>query len=348
MIVRVDGGFFLRQTLMKKSIIVSLPNGEARRTDLAVKADRDAKGDFSNFRLAYSVNFQFHQGGTPKVVQSTSLSALFQKYGDILWEAGSHRNNVAAFISELDDILLGETFETFSQEKVDRLIGDLRRRSNSNATINRKMAALSKLLRKAYKMGDIHSLPEFKRQKERAGRIRFLEYDEEDRLFSAIGMKDDHYCDLCIFLVDTGARLGEGIGLRWNDIHEGRATFWITKSGKSRTVPLTTRALEAVQAQKGRADGPFADIDQQRFRSVWNSAKEQVGLGNDPDVVPHVLRHTCASRLVRRGADIRRVQMWLGHQTLQMTMRYAHLASHDLDVCLPLLERPLPQRPKEG
>jgi integrase len=197
-------------------------------------------------------------------------------------------------------------------------------------------------------MGDIHSLPEFKRQKERAGRIRFLEYDEEDRLFSAIGMKDDHYRDLCIFLVDTGARLGEGIGLRWNDIHEGRATFWITKSGKSRTVPLTTRALEAVQAQRGRADGPFSDIDQQRFRSVWNSAKGQVGLANDPDVVPHVLRHTCASRLVRRGADIRRVQMWLGHQTLQMTMRYAHLASHDLDVCLPLLERPLPHRFKDG
>ena len=41
---------------------------------------------------------------------------------------------------------------------------------------------------------------------------------------------------------------------------------------------------------------------------------------------PHILRHTCASRLVRGGVDIRRVQMWLGHQTLQMTMRYAHLS----------------------
>src|SRR3546814_10468867 len=108
------------------------------------------------------------------------------------------------------------------------------------------MAALSKLLRKAYKMGDVHSLPEFKRQKERAGRIRFLEYEEEDRLFAALGMKDELYHALCIFLVDTGARLGEAIGLRWNDIHEESATFWITKSGTSRTRPPTDPAHEAV------------------------------------------------------------------------------------------------------
>ena len=64
-----------------------------------------------------------------------------------------------------------------------------------------------------------------------------------------------------------------------------------------------------------------------------------VGLGDDKDVVPHILRHTCASRLVQGGIDIRRVQMWLGHQTLSMTMRYAHLASHDLEMCIPVLER---------
>jgi site-specific recombinase XerD len=64
-------------------------------------------------------------------------------------------------------------------------------------------------------------------------------------------------------------------------------------------------------------------------------------LGDEEDVVPHILRHTCASRLVRGGIDLRRVQMWLGHQTLEMTMRYAHLASHDLDMCVPVLERHL-------
>ena len=76
-----------------------------------------------------------------------------------------------------------------------------------------------------------------------------------------------------------------------------------------------------------------------RYRALWNEAKAEVGLGTDHQVVPHILRHTCASRLVQGGIDIRRVQMWLGHQTLQMTMRYAHLATNDLDACLNVLDR---------
>ena len=85
--------------------------------------------------------------------------------------------------------------------------------------------------------------------------------------------------------------------------------------------------------------GPFGTIKQYQFRAVWHDAKSEMGLGTDQELVPHSLRHTCASRLVRGGVDIRRVQMWLGHQTLQMTMRYAHLATQDLDVCVPILER---------
>ena len=85
--------------------------------------------------------------------------------------------------------------------------------------------------------------------------------------------------------------------------------------------------------------GPFAGIKQYQFRQVWHEARADIGLAGDVELVPHSLRHTCASRLVRGGVDIRRVQMWLGHQTLQMTMRYSHLATHDLDVCVPILER---------
>ncbi|MGC4025188.1 MAG: site-specific integrase [Mesorhizobium sp.] len=278
-------------------------------------------------------------------VEQFSISELFDRYKDLLWAEGKHKYNVSSFIGEINEILLGKRFSTFNQETVDSLIIALRQRGNSNATINRKMAALSKLLRKASKMGNIHSLPEFRRQKEGAGRIRFLDFDEEDRLFSAIRTKSEDAYRLCIFLVDSGCRLGEAIGLIWNDIQDHRVTFWITKSGRSRTVPLTERAVQSiivpppVDPIHRRPRGPFAMLDQARFRAIWNEAKLEVGLGTDDQVVPHVLRHTCASRLVQGGIDIRRVQMWLGHQTLQMTMRYAHLATSDLDRCVAVLER---------
>jgi integrase len=301
-----------------------------------------APSDFSSHAISYTANYggsaSFHNR-LFNVVEKFSITELFEKYKNILWEDGNHKYNVTSFLGELNEILLGERFSAFDQSVLDDLIGKLRERGNSNATINRKMAALSKLLRKAYKMGDVHSLPEFRRQKERAGRIRFLEYDEEDRLFGAIKARCEDSYRLSIFLVDSGCRLGEALGLIWNDIQEHRVSFWITKSGRSRTIPLTERAENAIRVDAKGIKGPFSMLTAVRFRTIWNEVKAEVGLGEDTQVVPHILRHTCASRLVQGGIDIRRVQMWLGHQTLQMTMRYAHLATNDLDSCVNVLDR---------
>lgn len=294
---------------------------------------------------AGGISYTFGANRLVKKVEAFTISELFAAYGPILWDEGRHKENVKSFLGEIDEIFLNKRFSTFSDETLDDLIGTLRERGNSNATINRKMAALSKLLRKACKMGDIYSLPEFRRQKERSGRIRFLEIEEEERLFAEIRSRSEHYWQLCVFLVDTGARLGEAIGLHWNDVHDGTVTFWLTKSGRSRTVPLTQRVRTILASMEREKSGPFGKIKQYQFRAVWHDAKSAVGLGTDTELVPHCLRHTCASRLVRGGVDIRRVQMWLGHQTLQMTMRYSHLATHDLDVCVPILERAVDKKP---
>ncbi len=288
--------------------------------------------------IDYSVKYTSARSPNHRLVDAYSVAELTGKYVNILWDDGSHKYNVKSFLGEINEILKGHRFSGFDQHMLDSLIGTLRERGNSNATINRKMAALSKLLRKAHKMGDIYSLPEFIRQKERVGRIRFLELEEEKRLFAAIKTRCEDSYRLAVFLVDSGCRLGEAIGLTWNDLQDQRVTFWFTKSNRSRTVPLTRRANKAAQIDHAQNKGPFSMLTQVRFRQVWNEAKMEVGLGKDDQVVPHILRHTCASRLVRGGIDIRRVQMWLGHQTLQMTMRYAHLATNDLDSCVKVLE----------
>ena len=288
-------------------------------------------GSAANYSVSYDLKFI-------RAVKEHSVRELFGKYADLLWESGRHKYNVTSFVGEIDELLLGRKFSVFDQETLDFVLGALRERGNSNATINRKMAALSKLLRKAHKMGDIHSLPEFRRQKERAGRIRFLEPGEERLLFSAIEKRSPDAHRLAVFLVDTGCRLGEALGLIWNDVSGDRVTFWLTKSGRSRTIPLTQRAKASIPRSVG-GKGPFKMLKDAQFRAIWNEAKQEVGLGTDEQVVPHILRHTCASRLVQGGVDIRRVQMWLGHQTLQMTMRYAHLATNDLDPCVGILER---------
>ena len=295
-------------------------------------------GQYSVQSSSYNIRYQSSIISSSADKITISLPILLERYGDILWPPGRHKYTVTRFIAELHDLLEQREFSFFSQHMLDGLRGALRRNGNSNATINRKMAALSKLLRKAHKMKDLSSLPEFVKEREGVGRIRFLDPGEEQRLFTAIRGYSEISYRLCIFLIDTGARLGEAIDLRWTDITPTHATFWVTKSKRSRSVPMTRRVREAIELPRERCLGPFHDITQQQFRTVWNKAKQDVGLAADPDVVPHVLRHTCASRLVQGGIDIRRVQTWLGHQTLQMTMRYAHLASRDLDSCVPVLE----------
>ncbi|MBN9039320.1 MAG: site-specific integrase [Rhizobiales bacterium] len=294
-----------------------------------------------DFQTGYSVTYG-NAASCIRPVAEYSLADLLNKYGDLLWENGSHKYNVTSFIGELDELLLGQKFSTFGQETLDFLVGRLRENGNSNATINRKLAALRKLLRKAYKMGDIYSLPEFRREKERAGRIRYLDDDEEALLFAKIRDRSEDCWRLSVFLVDTGARLGEALKVRWPDLDERRVTFWVTKSGRSRSVPLTSRARAVASQKFGHSRGPFCHMAPHRYRAVWNDAKTEMGLADDKDLVPHVLRHTCASRLVKGGIDIRRIQMWLGHQTLTMTMRYAHLATFDLDNCVAVLERSAP------
>lgn len=264
---------------------------------------------------------------------------FYDRYHSILWDDGLHKRNVTAFLAEISDFIKRNNIEDANDDLVDRLVIHYRSKGNSNATINRKLAAFYKLLRRAERAGLIKRLPTYVRLPEKNARVRFLTRDEEHVLLRKLGARDEAYRDLCIFLIDTGARVGEALNLRHGDVHNGKATFWVTKSGRSRTVPLTDRAVVALANHRHRAGGPFARVMYQRFRYHWNAVKKDMGLRDDKQFVPHMLRHTCASRLVQAGIDLRRVQTFLGHQTIQMTLRYAHLATDDLDQCVLALDQ---------
>lgn len=263
-----------------------------------------------------------------------NLASLWDSYSSILWEKGKHKDNCQAFIIEIHEFMLLQKITAYDDSLIDRLIDYFRNIGNRNSTINRKLSALYRLLRKAERSGQISRLPTYVRLRERNSRVRFLTAEEESAMFDSIGARNAHHELLCRFLVDTGARIGEALALKWNDIHNNVATFWITKSGKSRSVPLTVRAAHAVELARDFAgSGPFSDISYANFKYNWNHARKENRFTNDPYMVPHILRHTCASRLVQAGIDLRRVQTYLGHQTIQMTLRYAHLATNDLDQC---------------
>ncbi len=214
--------------------------------------------------------------------------------------------------------------------RIDEYILHLEAAGNSNGTINRKLAALSKMLRFAHRRGWIETLPHFERRQEGQGRIRYLTDVEVDGLLATGRQQgyDDH-ADLWLFLVDTGLRMGEALKLTWADVTLGKdacVTVWGSKNGESRTVPLTSRAAYALRRRE-ECEEPFG-MTYHSARHVIDKIKPRAGLG--PDVVLHTMRHTCASRLVQAGVPILTVKEWLGHKSIQVTMRYAHLAPKNL------------------
>ena len=218
----------------------------------------------------------------------------------------------------------------FTQGDLDNWVVSLKTLGNSDGTINRKMSCLSRMLRFALQRGYISQRFHFPIKKESKGRIRFVTPEEEAVILEK---SSDKLKPLFTFLLYTGARVGEALKLTWADFNWTNkvVTFWDTKSGESRTIPMTLKVLKVLwELQRNGLDGPFSDIKQFTINRTWTSIRDQMNLTYDKEFVPHALRHTCASRLIQRGVPIVVVKEWLGHKTIQMTMRYAHLAPTNL------------------
>ena len=276
-----------------------------------------------------------------------SLRGILEKYGESLWTEGKHKKNVFSFVLEADEILFGCKFVAFTNDDLERVHSALQAKGNSAATINRKSMALSKLLRFAHKSGDLAAVPEFKQNKEPEERFRFLTPKEEYFLFDCIGRLNRLYQQLSIALVDTGAKIGELIDLKWKDISLDDSRVWLSKGSAyyERMIPITARLKAILSSMERDQPGPFFTIEQYKYRSVWNEAKREVGFGDESGIVPYILRHTCASRLVMGGVDLRRVQLWLGHRTLRMTLKYDYLSTNDLSIGVSILENAVAKAP---
>lgn len=273
----------------------------------------------------------FERDPTAEIIKPT-VDALFRHGYEYLW--ATKRNPDAWRITEELITMLSSTklIASVGGADVQDLVMRWRKKGNSGATINRKLSALRMLLKHAQQRGVIDNLPMFpKHEAEGQGRERFLTDDEAASLLAY--MPNDAAMLFAQFLLHTGARVGEALELRWADVGPSTVTFrWqTTKSKKTRVIGLNKLAKEAVdKTRKWGWSSPWEKIDYDRFVKDFRKAKERAGLGDDPEVVPHILRHTHASWLVQRGVSIQAVSKLLGHSSITVTMRYAKLAPDDL------------------
>lgn len=180
--------------------------------------------------------------------------------------------------------------------------------------------------------------PHFLRPRQPSGRTRFLLPAEAERLCVASA---PHLQPLLIFLLCTGARLSEALGLEWRDVDlQGtRAIFWAdqTKSGRRRDVRLPPRAIVSLARlphRSGRvfrapSGEPYAITRERGYggqiKTAWRGAIRRSAL--DGELTPHVCRHTWASwhYAVTANKDLLRLKAEGGWSSVALVERYAHL-----------------------
>lgn len=210
----------------------------------------------------------------------------------------------------------------------------------SPATVNRYLAILSHAFTKAVREWEwltVNPMGKVDRLTEARGRVRYLDELELKRLLSACeASRSRALYPVVVLALSTGMRQGEILGLRWRDVdlERCRLTLEDTKNGERRGVPLANRALARLRehARLRRLDTDLVFPGTVRagrttkpanIRNAWERA---VAVAELEDFRFHDLRHTAASYLAMNGATLAEIAEVLGHKTLAMVKRYAHLS----------------------
>lgn len=197
-------------------------------------------------------------------------------------------------------------------------------------TVNRYLSALRRVLTLAAQEGKIDRHP--------MRGLKFLPEGQRDRFFADEELSRLHGVlpaaewRAVAFALGTGLRLSEQLGLKWQHIDwdSRTASIPLSKSGKTRRVPLSDEVLTILREQFSESPYVFPDtadpLQPADVREVSKRFTDRLAQAGIPQASWHVLRHSFASRQVQAGTDIVAVSRLLGHCTITTTMRYAHHA----------------------
>ena len=218
------------------------------------------------------------------------------------------------------------------------------------ATVNRYLAAISHVFtvaRKEWHWAKENPLLNVSSLKEPRGRVRFLSDDERKRLLGVCKAHGQQLYAIVVLALSTGARQGELLNLRWKDVDLNRGLIVLedTKNNDRRAIPLQGHALELIK-EMGKIRRLDTDLlfpsrkTPSKPLSVQHIWEQAVRKSEIEDFRFHDLRHSAASYLAMNGASLAEIADVLGHKTLQMVKRYAHLSEqHTAGVVARMNER---------
>lgn len=283
--------------------------------------------------------------------------ALIENFADALWmERGLSRNTLGAYQSDLRKLSewlssnRGLSLRRASRADLLGFLATLAEAGNSSRSTARKLSSMRQFYQWASRESIIEANPTLQIEMPRQGRPlpkSLTEQQVEDLLTApdlstAEGVRDRAMLEL---LYATGLRVSELIGLRPEQVSINQGVVRVIgKGGKERLIPLGEDALEWLQRflrgprhELLKGGGCSELFPTRRGRGMtrqafWYRIKAHaLRAGIHAHISPHTLRHAFATHLVNHGADLRVVQMLLGHSDLSTTQIYTHVARERLE-----------------
>lgn len=256
-------------------------------------------------------------------------------------------------VKRLKPFFTGRDLGTLKRSDVRAYIEKRKADGVQPGTINREIGLLSAAINYSRREWDwdIPNNVEGIRLREPEGRVRSLEIEEARRLIECAekSRQATYLADFIRLALNTGCRRDELLRLEWSRVDLKSNLFHLaganTKNGKRRSIPLNQEARQALlNRARFRAEhcpsSPwvFAYKDGERVGSVKRSFTNACQKAGIVDFRIHDLRHTCASWLVSAGQSLAAVRDLLGHSTVKMTERYAHLSPENVRHAVSVLD----------
>jgi len=256
------------------------------------------------------------------------------------------------FVKQLLEAFGNLPLRRFNSMLIEQYQTERLQKGNKPATVNRLLATLKHMFTKAthWDMVEEETLKRIRKVKlleENNRRLRYLSKEECQSLINACS---PHMRPIVICALNTGMRKSEILNLKWDniDLKHGFILLDRTKNGERREIPINDTLRSVLQGLIRRLDVPYVFYDPatgkpyQDIKRSFNSALRRAGIR---DFHFHDLRHTFASHLVMAGVDLTTVKELLGHKTLTMTLRYAHLAPSHKVKAVNILDNVLGEKP---
>ena len=286
------------------------------------------------------------EGKQPEIkkIANCSFRELVEKY--LQWIQGRHKsaNSKQYRINQMLSHFGNLPLRRFNTLLVEQYQTDLINRRLKPASVNKNISILKHMFRKAveWEIVEEETLKRVRKVKlleENNRRLRYLPVTECQELINSC---EPHLKPIVITALHTGMRKSEILLLKWDnvDLKHGFILLEITKNGERREIPINPTLRSVLQGITRRLDVPYVFFDKtgNAYQNVKRSFATALRRAKIQDFKFHDLRHTFASHLVMAGVDITTVKELLGHKSLTMTLRYAHLAPGHKVKALDLLD----------